>query len=478
MYNSEFYKYRKNEIGTIKKPFGLKLNIALVFPDTYPTAISNLGYMYLYRFFNSHADINCERFFLDSPNFSFENKRRLDEFDIIAFSIPYEPLYWNALEILLKNNIPVFKEKRKKHPLIFIGGIATWINPYPFLNIADFIIRGEIENLGSEFLDFLFYFQKENFIEELKQKFKNIYTCREDSTEIEFIKDLSEYEPIYSPIVSSYSQFKNKFLIEITRGCPYNCKFCYVGNFIKNFRQHKWEKVQKIFDEYECRNIGIISSSPTSWKGIEKLIKWAKKKQAKLSFSSFRVEGITNELLEILLFSGQKSITIAPETGDEKFRFFLNKKIPNEAFYEKIEKIFRIGFRKIKLYFIIGLPYETEEILHNNVKFLNKINKISKKYCKTGKLRTIEASFSIFVPKPGTPFEKTPYLQKNILEKKINFLRKELASLNLVKTYFETIKDYYFQYLLSNYKNCMVKLYQQMNGKIKIRELINQIRRL
>lgn len=465
---SIYEKFLNDEQGAYRKPYGLKYNIAVLFPDKYEVAMAHLGFQTLYRYFNEDPEFNCERYFSDKrfPK-SLENQRSLNEFDLIIVTVPFELGYWNLMGLLDANNIPLHRKDRvrKKYPYILTGGVATWINHRPIANISDAVIKGELELLGTKLLEITrTYLHTDQLIEQLKSNLPNVYTTMEDPP-ITFAKTLN-HQQIYSQIETPNNEFRNKFLIEVTRGCPYNCSFCYLGNHCTHFRQQDWEPIHKLLEQHKDFPTGIISSATGKWKHFDKLLDYIEQAEKSFSFSSLRIEDLNDRMLEILSNNGQKSLTIAPETGDEELRFSVKKKIRDEVIFKTIDRIFSKGFNQIKLYFLIGLPGENEKTLANTREFLLKLNQKANEWCKKTKiLKKMQLSFGIFVPKPQTPLASYPLLAPKDLKSRLNYLKKSAKQCKHISFQWDTPKNYYLQYLFSNYENCLIELYQEYRGQ-------------
>ncbi len=461
------------EKGTIQKPFGLPCNIALIYPDNYEPAMSNLGFQVVYRYFNSFPEINCERFFYEKAlPYSFENQRKASEFDVIAFSIPFEPGYLKAIEFLHRQNITIDKRKRKNSdPLIIGGGLAININPSPLKGCFDFLLPGDIEQYGSRLIQAL-----------LKgdtrwERLANLQEILCSPPYREIIKKSSGCSiPRHSQITTPCTTFKNKFLIEVTRGCPYRCRFCFIGNQQFPFSQCSWKSVKKVLSRQNNKNIGIISSAIGSWKGLTDFINYSRKHQYRVSFSSLRLDEINEEILGLLVDSGQQSLTLAPETGDESLRFSLNKNIVNEKIFSIVEKAFYRGLQQVKLYFMLGLPGENQETHNNTVRFLHILNNMVKKCSKkTGKAKRITIKFGIFVPKPRTPMAKTPLLEEKEIKTSFRFFKNQQKHLSSLSFDYDSIRSYFIQYLLSNYPTSLLSFFEDWCSSDKSQKsLINE----
>ncbi len=470
--NSRYEKLFREEKGRINKPFGLRCNIALVFPDRYEPAMSNLGFQTVYRYLNSFADINCERFFYDKDiPLSFENRRKLHEFDVIALSIPFEPLFVSAMMFLYSHGIPIDRSHRSNsHPLIIAGGIATCINPGPLEGCIDYIIPGDIEDTGSLLIESLLQGSNTN------ERLDNITMLMADKTGFTRPKSGRECVARHSQIITPHTTLRDKLLIEVTRGCPYRCTFCFIGNQSLPFQQASWNCVRDILLQHETRNLGIISSAVGSWKGLDEFISYAFEQRYRVSFSSLRMDEIKDSVLDILHYSGQQSLTLAPETGDEELRFSLNKNIVNEKIFSIVEKAFYKGLQQVKLYIMVGLPGESMKTMESTLLFFHKLDILVKDCSRiSGKAKKILVKMGIFVPKPMTTLADTPLMDETALKNIFEYYRDNQKHFTSLSFNYDSIRSYYLQFLLSNYHGSLMSFFQEWcAGNRSQKSLINE----
>lgn len=469
--NLRYKRLYSLEKGRIGKPFGLQCNIALVFPDCYEPAMSNLGFHTVYRYLNSHPEINCERFFFEKKlSFSFENQRKLKEFDVVAFSLPFEPGYLQAMQFLKHHGLHIDNKKRgSSDPLIIAGGTATSINAKPLDGCVDFIISGDLENTGETLVQCLLEgFDKKSRLEKLNEAFSLHPHYRDDNNTNTCI-------PRHSQIITPCTTLKNKLLIEVTRGCPYRCTFCFIGNQGSSFRQSTWEDVRNIMTINNSKNLGIISSAVGSWKGLQCLIPYARHNNYQVSFSSLRIDEVNDSIIDMLLFSGQQSLTLAPETADEKIRFSLNKNIVNEKIFSIVEKAFYKGLQQVKLYFMVGVPGESKASLVKNMRFFQILDTLVKESSrKTKRAKRLIVKIGIFVPKPFTPLAQTPLLPEATLTDLFTFYKESEKKYTSLTFAYDSVRSYNLQYLLSNFPGSLRTFFEAWcSGEMSQKKLIN-----
>jgi radical SAM superfamily enzyme YgiQ (UPF0313 family) len=407
-------KILQQEQGTIRKVFGSCSSVALCFPNSYHIGASNLGFHFLYDRINSSDDFLAERFITDIlPPVSLESQMPLNRFNLILFSIPFELDFASALQLLHDSHIPLKRKDRSpSDPLVLAGGMAVTMNPIPLSPFMDLLVLGD----GEETLPFLL----QSFVEAKGDKIaclKNLEnhegffipgpTWKEETPLPcrSVCRDLDQH-PLASAFLSPDTEFSNTCLIEISRGCPYHCAFCYVGYNQNPFRLRSFASIRALVEKNRRRTnrFGFISSAVTAHPDLEELCRWCIEEELDVSFSSLRVDTLPPAVFELLKKSGQKTITLAPETGSEAFRKKIQKIISNEEILEGVRQTLKAGLRNIRLYFILGLPCEGQKEMEETGKLIHSIHGLmTENEKKTGKAGEITIGVSFFVPKPGTP---------------------------------------------------------------------------
>ncbi len=465
------------------------MSVALAYPNHYGLGMSNLGFQTVYGLLNEREDVLAERVFLPEGNemslylqtgrrlMSMESQRPLDSFQVIAFSIPFENDYVNILTMLSMGGLPLKSSDRADNqPVIMAGGITTFLNPEPLAEIMDIFLLGEAEAVLSPFVDI--------FIESLKGKasrsgllrvlsrgalgayvpslYRPFYNNEGILASFEPLEDgvpprvravkssLSSKGVARSIVTSADTEFGNKVLLEASRGCGHSCRFCAAGFVYRPPRLHPEETLSLAVDgamSY-CGRIGLIAAAVSDVPGIEDITAGVLKKGAFFSVSSLRAENLTKGLLDHLRASGQKTVTIAPEAGSERLRRVINKHLTEEQILDSATLISRAGGFSLRLYFLIGLPTETQEDIEAIPELVKRIkHRVVKESAPRGKIAEIRLSVNCFVPKPFTPFQWHPMDEMVNLKGKQRWLKNVLSREGGVRVTFDVPKWAFLQAL-------------------------------
>jgi len=482
-------KRLSEERGTIRKDWGGKTTLCLAFPNRYYTGMSNLGFQTLYHQLNQLQEIVCERSFLpdkedlleyrktDTPLFSLESQRPLYDFDILAFSIPFENDYPNILTILEMGKIPLLRTARNdSHPLVIAGGVAVFLNPEPLSDFFNFFFIGEGEELLPEFL---------RCFEEAKS---------EGKTQLEFVEKAAAIEGVYVPqlyqvryfdegpinsftpkgkhprrikrrwvrdinnihttstLFTPHTQFNDMALVEVNRGCPRGCRFC-AGCFIyRPFRNRTLKDLRMDIEEglTHERRLGLMGSAVSDHPRLREICQSVLDSKGTLSIASLRADSISEDLITYLKAGGHKTISLAPEAGSERLRRVIKKDLQEMDLLRAVEMISKGGIPNIRLYFIIGLPTETARDIDEIVGLTRRIKHIFLKVGRDQKrLGRIVLSITPFIPKPSTPFQWAPYEEINSLKRKLKLVTNGLRGEGNVQVTHNLPKWGYIQTLLS-----------------------------
>ena len=440
----------REEYGRLYKP-GRKIKVALVFPDSYYLGMSSLGFQVICHEINQHPDISCERVFFQSDTLprSFETQRALSDFDIIGFSISFELDYFNVIKILHKAGIPLKTSERSfRDPFIIAGGICPSFNPEPLSDFIDAFIIGDGEEVIHELLS-EYQSDRQELLLNLSQ-IKGVYVpslyesfYNEDGTlnrfypqpriERRIISDLDQFNTV-SRILTPDTEFANTFLVEVSRGCMHRCRFC-VGSYIQKYRFRSADNIieQAKSDLVEKANkIGLVGSSVTDHPQIDYIVSSLMNMGRKITFASLRSDSVSETILDALVSSKQETITLAPEAGSERLRDIIGKDISLEVILEVIESALKKGMRGVKLYFMIGLPTETQEDVESIVTVVRNTKKLMQGIMSQHSPR-LTISVSPFVPKPQTPFQWYMMDDVKSLAQKLQFLKHEIGKIGGVR---------------------------------------------
>lgn len=472
----------KTEKGYVIKDWGGKARVALVFPNTYFTGMSNLGFQTVYGLFNALPDVVCERFFYPedetAPVISMESRKRMADFDLILFSVPFEMDYPRVLEILLLAGIPLRAEGRDGfYPLIAAGGVTAFLNPQPLSPFMDFFFLGDAEIFTSTFWDFWRRYPykrslKKDWLENLARSVPGIYVpsfYREDYNPDGTIKEIlpllgglperipvqkslfQEGSPARTYIFTADTEFSNVFLIEIGRGCGRGCRFCAAGYIYRPPRFHNPESVLKTVSVSEFpERWGLVSAAIGDYPYLEELGGFLIEKGVEISFSSLRADGIRPIIKDIFKLGQHHAVAIAPEAGSERLRRVINKRLTDDQICDACITLTEVGVRHLKLYFMIGLPTETDEDVESIASLVKRIrHEVIRVSRGVKNLGNITINVNSFVPKPLTPFQWAPFEEVKSLKKKMRKIHSLLGGFSNLRVHFDVPKWAYLQGLFA-----------------------------
>ncbi|OON99633.1 MAG: B12-binding domain-containing radical SAM protein [Epulopiscium sp. Nele67-Bin004] len=469
-------RYIGGEVNSFNKNIEeVDVHIAFAFPDVYEVAMSHLGMQILYHFFNRREDVFCERVFSpwvdmeqkmrenDITLFSLESHTPIKEFDFLAFTLQYEMSYTNILNMLNLAGIPILsKDRTEDDPIVLAGGPCAY-NPETLAPFIDFFYMGEGEVLYDEIFELYKEFKqngrtRDEFIEAMLS-FDGIYVPKyyeeiynEDGT-IKEKKVLHEdARPIISKVVVTdmddvfYPQKQiipwiqavhDRVTLEMFRGCLRGCRFCQAGMIYRPVREKKKDVLidyaKNLLDSTGYEEISLASLSTSDYKDLEnfteELIELCNDRMVNISLPSLRIDKFSVDLMQKVQEVRKSSLTFAPEAGTQRMRDVINKNITEEEILNGCNLAFRGGWSRVKLYFMLGLPTETEEDIYGIANLAEEIARVYygiDKEERPGALQLV-VSTSCFVPKPFTPFQWHP---QDTVE---SFMSKHMQLRNAIK---------------------------------------------
>jgi radical SAM superfamily enzyme YgiQ (UPF0313 family) len=476
------------ETGYVVKPHGGRLRIALAFPNTYWVGMSNLGFQTVYRLFNECEDVVCERFFLPpkqelselvasrTPLVTLESQTPVGEFDVIAFSVSFEWDYVNVLTLLRLAGVPRYASERgPHHPLVVVGGAVTFVNPEPLALFADVVAAGEGEALVPALVrGFRAATSRGDLLERLSVErgfyipsfFEPEYGADGGLTSFKpnagrqvtapirkaALKSTDAADPPATSIFTPDTEFGSRFLVEVVRGCANLCRFCWAGYNYLPVRSFPAERILALAEAARpyAGRAGLVSIALCDHPEIERILARLHEMGYGISPASLRLDDLTEPIVRVLRASGERSITIAPETGSDRLRRVINKTVTNDEILDRAELIFASGIENLKLYYMIGLPTETDDDLVAIRDLTIQMRERMLKYAKSrGQIGRIVGSVNPLIPKPATAYQWLPMEDPAVTEKKIKRLRTLMAGLDNVYFNIKSERHSYYQALLS-----------------------------
>lgn len=476
----ELYKDEDSRV-TVNPHAGQK--VAIVYPNTYFVGMSNLGLHIIYEEINLRSDSVCERIFLPekkeleaydktkTPLMSVETQRPMHQFDVVAFDVTFEMDYFHIPLMLRHGRVPIMgKDRTEFDPIVIAGGPCATFNPEPFADFIDAFIIGEGEGIVSRVLD---------IIRDGKMEGLDRHAILRQLADVSGVYVPSLYVPIYNEdgefkgydiaegvpktikrhfemltsggetvVATNYTEFGAMYIIEVARGCGRHCRFCMAGYCFRVPRVRPLDILKEGVERAEKlgKKVGLMGAAISDYPEVDELVNYIRSKDMRYSCASLRADSLTQAVVDGLADSGQKTITIAPETGSERLRRVINKGISEEHLQNAATLSAKSGIQHMRLYIMIGLPTETNEDIEAIVGLAERTQAHMEKVGCKGRLTL---SINPFIPKPFTPFQWMAMDNQKAVEKKLQYIKKALQKNRRIEVLVESPKEAYIQGVLA-----------------------------
>jgi len=423
------------------------LRVGVGYPNTYRVAMSSLAYQWVVEMTASRPDVGVERFFTDvsADGRTLDQGSALGDLDVLAWSCSFELDAPNLLTTLDAAGVPRRREERgSHHPLIVVGGAVASINPLPLSPAVDVFVLGAAELLWPPLLEAVADFpERERLLEELASRdgyFVPAHHLDEGGRpagrrrRLEK-RDIDMRDPAMVPVshvVTPHTEYSNRGLVEMSRGCPEKCRYCWVSYNYGRLRCYPSQGILERVDRLQelTDRVGFVATAVGDHPQLAEILEVCRSRGLNIALSSLRIPAMREEVLRPLAASGARSVTIAPETGTDELRRRLNKPITNAAILEAVDTAQRCGIDSLKMYFIIGLPGETDDDLIGIAELLKGARELMVGRGRDrGRVGTLHAGFNVLVPKPYTPYSREAMISRAEARRRMELIEKGVAGL-------------------------------------------------
>ncbi|MCL5110411.1 MAG: B12-binding domain-containing radical SAM protein [Chloroflexi bacterium] len=442
------------ERGTIHKDWGGRLPVALVYPNTYSVGMSGLGLQILYRLFNDDPEVVCERAFYEpagrspsagEPVLSLESQRPLGDFAALAFSVTYELDYYHVVSTLRDSGLPLWAAERDdRHPLVIAGGPCLTANPEPLAPFCDAIVIGEAEPIVVQLLAALAGGDREQTLRTLAgvpgvyvpSLYQPIYAPDGSIVDLErageappvvgrvWLRDL-DADPGASAVLTPDAELADMFLVEVARGCARGCLYCLAGYCFLPARERSPESVLRSAREglKQTPKIGLVGAAVADYSHFEEVVRELQAEGARVSVASLRVDSLSEPIARALAGGGARTVTLGVEAGSQHLRDLVHKGVSTKDLEKAIDAAGAAGFAQAKLYFMIGLPGESDA----DVEAIGALSvSLGERFAARRRGGRVVVSVTPFVPKAQTPYQWTAMAEPGLLRERLARLQTAL----------------------------------------------------
>lgn len=463
-------RYIDHEINAVRKSFSAHpVRMLFAFPDVYELGISHLGLKILYSIINRLPYAMADRVYLpwldlldlmkkeNLPLFGLESRVSAREFDVLGITLQSELTFSNVLELIERSHVPVFsKERTEDDPIVMVGGPCA-TNPLPLAPFIDVFFFGEAEEGIVEMAEILRDIPERSARLAALAKVEGVWVPQQKDSDSPWDIEIPTQtirsrkysgfhtsENLHSPQLLSWQlATHNRYVAEIMRGCSRGCRFCHAGYFYRPVRERDPQDIlQNLLAEVKANGwdeAGLVSLSSSDYTCIRELLfsllSQLNTDKTHISLPSLRVDSLDDSLVSLMQSLGREGLTIAPEAGSQRLRNVINKNLSEEEILRGVELAISLGWQKIKLYFMIGLPTETDEDIQGIIDLVQRINSLAKKRMQ------ISVSMSPFTPKPFTPFQWAPMLSPELLLQRAQFVKSSLFKSRNIRVKYHTIEN-------------------------------------
>lgn len=465
------------------------LRVHLVYPNTYHVGMSSLGYQTVLGLFSRQPQVTVERCFMPSDRqgraeagkpVTLESGRLLSDCDLLCASLSFEGDYLNFLGMLRacgllfenpETRAEAAQQGRYDHPLILAGGTAVTLNPEPLADFLDLVALGEAEELVPEIVRLLCAVRsaepgRRELLEKLslidgvyvpalhKVRYRDEGPVAAFESEVRrarrrFVADISKH-PACSLILTPHTEFSSMFLAETGRGCEMGCRFCAAGYIYRPVRRQKTEVLSGRLSRgmQHTRTVGLMGAAVSAHRSVTDLVRQVSKEGGRASLSSLMSQKVTADLSDELAAGGQKTVALAPEAATERLRFAVGKRVSDAQILTAASRLSRSGIRRLKLYFMVGLPTEERQDIEAIPDLVAAVLGAAS-LDGDGKTVSVEVSLAPFVPKAWTPFQWEPVMDRKELEWRVDYVRNSLRTIANASIDSESVRETVLQALLS-----------------------------